>query len=196
LLGRLGLTFEIAHPDGEELPRPRERPERMARRLARQKALSVARQRPDAFVIAADTVVAYRGRILGKPQDGPSAEAMLKLLRGRMHRVITGVAVAAPGRRAPFVAHSVTVVRMRQYSGEEIAASIARGDPFDKAGAYAIQDPQLRPVASYEGCYCNVVGLPLWRLLGLLTQAGAPVPLAPALPPECATCPDRPGFWA
>lgn len=195
LLGRLGLTFDVAHPDGEELPRPRERPERMARRLAREKALSVARLRPEAFVIAADTVVVYRGRILGKPLDRPGAQAMLRLLRGRTHRVITAVAVAAPGRRAPLLAHSVTAVRMRRYTDEEIAASIARADPFDKAGAYAIQDPVFRPVASYDGCYCNVVGLPLWRLLRVLGEAHAPVPLAPALLPECAACPDRPAFW-
>ncbi len=196
LLGHLGLTFEVVPPDGDEIARPGERPERTARRLAREKALSVARQRPEAIVIAADTVVAYRGRFLGKPQSEPEARAMLGLLRGRTHRVVTAVAVAVPGRGRLLVGHSVTMVRMRHYSEGEIAASIARGDPFDKAGAYAIQDPVFRPVASHHGCYCNVIGLPLWRLLGLLTEAGVPLPPAPVLPPECDSCPDRPAAGA
>lgn len=193
LLERLGLRFEVVHPDGDEVPRPGERPERMARRLAREKAVSVAVLRTNAFVIAADTVVAYRGQLLGKPRDSAEAIAMLRLLRGRVHRVVTAVAVKTPGRMGLLVTHSVTAVRMRRYGDEEAAASVARRDPFDKAGAYAIQDPVLRPVASYAGCYCNVVGLPLWRLLYTLTEAGAPVPPDPVLPPECASCPDRPG---
>ena len=82
---------------------------------------------------------------------------------------------------------------MRPYTDEEIAASIARGEPFDKAGGYAIQDEQLRPVESYKGCYCNVVGLPLWSAIVLLRRAGLDITVdAERLLPQCASCPLRP----
>ena len=127
----------------------------MARRLARAKALAVAARYPALPVLAADTVVVFRGRLLGKPADEAEAWAMLRGLRGRWHRVITAVALARDGRTR--VDHAVTQVRMREYSDEEIAASIARGDPFDKAGAYAIQDECFRPVAEYRG-WIDLVG--------------------------------------
>ncbi len=201
LLTRLGLPFEVVAPEVEEDAGAGGRPERIARRLAAAKARAVAAQRPGATVLAADTVVAHRGRLLGKPRDAEEARAMLELLRDRTHRVITAVAVL-PSRRvetprrgvSTLVDHVVTVVRMRRYSDQEIEASIAQGDPFDKAGAYAIQDTLLRPVASYEGCYCNVVGLPLWTTVRLLGRAGLDIMRVSAgdLLPQCAACPLRP----
>ncbi len=208
LLARLGLAFDVVPPDIEEdAPASVGRPERIARRLAVAKARTVAVAEPRAVVLAADTVVAHRGLLLGKPAGAPEAAAMLRRLRAGDHRVITALAVAAPGRRR-LVAHAVTRVRMRNYSDGEIAASIARGDPFDKAGAYAIQDEALRPVERYEslpagrqGCYCNVVGLPLWTamaILGrasseLLERAGLDITALPLtnLPAQCAECPLR-----
>lgn len=189
LLGRLDLEFAVAPAEiPEELPAQAPRAERMARRLARAKALAVAARYPALPVLAADTVVVFRGRLLGKPADEAEAWAMLRGLRGRWHRVITAVAVARDRRVR--VDHAVTQVRMREYSDEEIAASIARGAPFDKAGAYAIQDECFRPVAEYRGCYCNVVGLPLALVIDLLDRVGI-VPSVPLehLPPECAHCP-------
>lgn len=190
LLGRLGVPFTVTPADVDEnVGGPGMRPERVARALARRKALAVAAQHPGSVVLAADTVVALRGRLLGKPADAAEAWAMLRALRGRRHRVITGVALAA-GRRV-WVRHVVTTVHMRSYSDDEIAASIAAGTPFDKAGAYAIQDPDFRPVACHEECYCNVVGLPLAPVIELLAGVGIQVPLTePAdLLPACASCP-------
>jgi len=213
LLGRLGLAFEVVEPEIDESTTAG-RPERIARRLASAKARAVALRRPDATIIAADTIVAHRGVLLGKPRDAAEAEATLKRLRGRTHRVVTAVAVLPPaqtgaryarlrrgGRRRPMVDHAVTSVTMRRYSDAEIAASIARGDPFDKAGAYAIQDDRLAPVAAYEGlpadrrgCYCNVVGLPLWTAARLLGRAGLDITHISAadLLPQCAECPLAP----
>jgi MAF protein len=205
LLARLGLAFEVVEPQVDERGRGG-RPEPLARRLAAAKARAVAATRPQATVLAADTVVAYRGDILGKPQDAAEAEAMLRRLRGRSHHVVTAVAVLPPartgarpgGRRRPLIDHAVTRVTMRRYSDAEIAASIARGDPFDKAGAYAIQDERLSPVEAYDslpadrrGCYCNVVGLPLWTALRLLSRVGLDITqVTPQrLLPQCAVCP-------
>ncbi|MCH7835457.1 MAG: septum formation protein Maf [Chloroflexi bacterium] len=198
LLARFGLPFEVVEPQVDE--RGLEgRPERLARRLAVAKARAVAASRPQATVLAADTVVAFRGDILGKPQDAAEAEAMLRRLRGRSHRVVTAVAVLPPaqtgarwgGRRRPLIDHAVTRVTMRRYSDAEIAASIASSNPFDKAGAYAIQDERLSPVEAYDGCYCNVVGLPLWTALRLLSRAGLDIThVTPErLLPQCAVCP-------
>ncbi len=192
LLSRLGLPFEVLAPQiDEDAAGEGGRPASTARRLSAAKARAVAAPRPDALVLAADTVVAYRGVLFGKPEDPDEARAMLSLLRGRTHRVLTTVAVLPPGRRRALLAHVFTRVTMRRYGDNEIAASIARGDPFDKAGAYAIQDPLLRPVESYKGCYCNVVGLPLWTAARLLARAGLGMAhvRADGLLPQCAQCP-------
>ncbi len=190
LLARLCPPFEVVEPEIDESALGG-RPERIARRLAAAKAGAVANARPDAIILAADTVVVHRGDLLGKPRDAAEAEATLRRLRGRVHRVVTAVAVLSPGHRRPLVEHAVTRVTMRRYTDEEIAASIARGDPFDKAGAYAIQDERLAPVAAYGGCYCNVVGLPLWTAGGLLRRAGLDITYASAtgLLPQCGECP-------
>ena len=191
LLACLGIPFEVTQPRIDEGASGR--PERVARRLAVAKARAVAARRPEAAVLAADTVVAHGATILGKPRDAAEAGAMLRRLRGRTHRVVTAVAVLPPRRRQPLVAHALTRVTMRRYTDEEIERSIARGDPFDKAGAYAIQDPRLAPVESYSGCYCNVVGLPLWTTVELLRRAGVDITriLEAAMPLQCGGCPLR-----
>lgn len=122
---------------------------------------------------------------------------MLRSLRGRWHEVITAVAFLPERESNPLIRHPVTAVRMRNYSDYEIDASIARGHPFDKAGAYGIQDPLLQPVASYEnepggalGCYCNVVGLSLWATIEMLRKAGVRVDArVEQLLRQCADCP-------
>lgn len=148
----------------------------------------------NAAIVAADTVVALDAAILPKPSDAEEALQMLSSLRGRQHSVVTAVAVMRPGGRAALVRHPVTRVRMRDYRDDEVEQSIARGDPFDKAGAYGIQDKLLHPVESYEGCYCNVVGLSLWATLEVLRKADidtSHVSVSQLLP-QCATCPLRP----
>jgi len=194
LLACLGLPFRVVAPDVDEDASSNAdlTPEEMAEALARAKALAVAQREGRGLVLAADTLVVDGDTVLGKPRDAAEAAAMLRRLRDRAHRVITGVAVVDASRpTAILVDHVSTAVRMRPYSDDELAAYIARGEPFDKAGAYAIQDPQFRPVASYDGCYCNVVGLPLRAVIRLLRRAGLDITdghLA-RLPRECAGCP-------
>ncbi len=175
LFSLLGLPFQVAAAQMEEEAEAGEAPQDMAGRLALAKARVVAALHPEALVVGCDTVVALRGEVLGKPADAAEAGAMLRRLRGRPHRVCTGVAVVGQGREAVEVAE--TTVLMRPYSDVELVAYIASGDPLDKAGAYAIQHPVFRPVASWEGCYANVVGLPLCHLVRLL-RAWSVVPAA------------------
>jgi MAF protein len=193
LLSLLGIPFEVRPAEVAEEFGDGARPEIVARRLAREKAEAARLADGTAPILAADTVVALDGAMLGKPADGDEARRMLEALRGRTHGVITAVAVLPHGERGALIRHPATSVTMRAYSDAEIAASIARGDPFDKAGAYAIQDGIFRPVESYEGCYCNVVGLPLWSTIELLQKAGLPVSVdAGDLLPQCGACPLRP----
>lgn len=189
LLALLGLPFEVRPPAVLEQV-DSANPVIVASRLARAKAEAARLAEPDAPILAADTLVVHDGDILGKPRDAAEAEAMLRRLRGETHRVITAVAVIPAGGRAALLRHPETTVRMRSYSDAEIAESIGRGDPFDKAGGYAIQDERLRPVESYDGCYCNVVGLSLWTAVTLLRRGGVDITVdAASLLPQCAICP-------
>jgi len=188
LLALLGLEFEVRPVDVEEVFRG-SRPELDARRLAREKAEAVRLLEPRAPVLAADTIVVLDGVALGKPRDADEARAMLLALRGRTHDVITAVALLPRGERAVLARQPLTRVTMRSYTDDEIAASIARGDPFDKAGAYAIQDESFRPSKSFDGCYCNVVGLPLWSVIEMLRKSGVASPATDRLLPQCAACP-------
>ena len=167
-----------------------------AQNLALQKAQSVAKSDATVPVVGADTiVVAPDGRILNKPKDAAAARSMLRTLRDGDHQVITAIAVIPPGEnQLPIVDHLVTTGRMRDYTDEEIEEYIATGDPFDKAGAYGIQHPQFRPVESLDGCYLNVVGLPLCLLDRLLRRTGI-TPRGPGAPApkngNCSYCAER-----
>jgi MAF protein len=193
LLAHLGLPFRVVVPEAEEdaAPPSSGQPEEVAEALALAKAEAVAGEEREGVVIAADTIVVDGDTILGKPADGSEAAATLRRLRGKTHRVITGLAVIDAGSGERAASHVVTAVRMRRYSDAEIAAYVARGEPLDKAGAYAIQDEQFHPVASYDGCYCNVVGLPLKALIGLLRRAGLDITphSLEDLPSQCGGCP-------
>jgi septum formation protein len=158
--------------------------------LATAKAEHIARERPGQIVVAADTVVFDEGALYGKPVEAEEARAMLRTLAGKSHRVVTGVAVAVDGRVQSDA--SVSTVTMRALTDPEIDAYVATGSPLDKAGAYAIQDDEFGLVESLDGCYCNVVGLPLWRLRTLLDRAGAPSADPGATFDRCQLCPDRP----
>ncbi len=193
LLAHLGVPFRVVVPEVEEDAEPASsgQPEELADALALAKAEAVARDEEEGIVIAADTIVVDGDTILGKPADGAAAAETLRRLRGKTHRVITGLAVVDVGSGRRAASHVVTAVRMRDYSDAEIAAYVARREPLDKAGAYAIQDEQFHPVASYDGCYCNVVGLPLKALVILLRRAGLDIRIDSLrdLPPQCAACP-------
>jgi septum formation protein len=166
LLRNAGIPFEVQSTQIAEDPLPGESAKECAERLAREKALAVARHRPQDVVLGADTVVVIDGQILGKPVDRDDAARMLRMLSGREHQVITGVCLVVSGQWS--VASEATVVTMSEISGQEIADYIATGEPMDKAGAYAIQGIASRWIPRIEGDYSNVVGLPValvWRML-------------------------------
>ena len=183
----LGLTPEIAHSQIDEAIHPGERPAAAALRLAAEKATAVAPAWPDHFVIAADTmVISQDGEALGKPACPADARDMLARLRGRRHRVVTAQAIRYRDRL--LLDHLSTLATMRDYSESEIERYIQSGDPFDKPGAYAIQHPIFRPVRFIDGCYLNVLGLPLCRTTQLLRKAGFPQPLPELRGPWCRLC--------
>jgi septum formation protein len=170
LLRRAGLPCRVRPAYVDERVQPGETPEAHVARLARAKA--EASRRSGELVLGADTVVVAGERILGKPQDERDAARMLRLLSGRVHRVLTGICLLGPGSRSrPRTAVVETRVWFRRLSAEEIADHVATGEPMDKAGAYAIQGYASRFVERIEGCYFNVVGLPVSRVYGLLRQA-------------------------
>ena len=194
LFSRLALPFEVRPAEVDEGTTARGDPQIVSRRLARTKAEAARLADPEAVIVAADTVVALNGFILGKPIDPEDAGRMLRELRDRDHDVVSAVAVMRAGGRAALLRHPLTRVKIRYFGDDEIEASIARGDPFDKAGGYAIQDDLFRPVEGYEGCYCNVVGLSLWATIEVLRKADVDVShvsMADLLP-QCAACPLRP----
>lgn len=134
------------------------------------KARDVAAQHPDSLVIGADTIVVVDGRILGKPRDTSDAAGMLASLGGRTHQVYSGIAVIREG--VEHTAVECTDVTFRPLSDEIVSRYIATGEPMDKAGAYAIQGRGSVLIESIEGCYFNVVGLPIYRLSTLLERFG------------------------
>ncbi len=176
LLGRLELAFEVEAADVDEQAISGATPEEVTARVAAAKAEAV--HRPGQVTIGADTAVVVEGEILGKPRSPQEATAMLCRLRGRGHCVLTAVAVLVDGHRQVEVV--ATEVVMRDYTDEEIAAYVASGDPFDKAGAYAVQHRAFHPVAEVRGCYENVVGLPLCRVAQALEKEGIRVPVPPS----------------
>lgn len=172
LLESLSLSFSVMPAHVDERPHPAEDPKDYVARLARSKAEHLAAQFRSAWVLGADTVVALERRILGKPADAAAARGMLSSLSGREHTVMTGVAVVRHDTGFTVVDIVSTRVRFHHLRGADIEAYIATGEPFDKAGAYAIQGGGGRFVAALEGCYNNVVGLPLERAMALLRAAG------------------------
>ena len=172
LLETLSVPFRVLPAHVDERPHAAERPEAYVARLARTKAEHVARQFPSSWVLGADTVVVLDQRILGKPADTAAAHAMLSSLSGREHTVLTGVAVV---RLDMGIAQGDVVntrVRFHDLQATDIEAYISTGEPFDKAGAYAVQGRGGQFVAALQGCYNNVVGLPLVRTMALLRAAG------------------------
>lgn len=170
LLGRLGLEFEVEPPDIDESYVDHEMPAAHAERLAREKAVTVARRQPDALVIGSDTIVVLGDDVLGKPRDAAEALTMLLRLEGRDHQVFTGIAVAH-GDRIESALEQVRV-RFRSLRRAECEAYVATGEPLDKAGAYGIQGFGSALVECIEGDYFAVMGLPVVRTLALLKRLG------------------------
>jgi septum formation protein len=176
ILRNAGIQFEVRATDVDESRLTGEVPGDYVRRLALAKALSAATEyrdsRDEALVLGADTVVVVDADILGKPASQDDARSMLRRISGRMHEVHTGLAlVRAPGTMQRVV-EEITRVHFASLTEREIEDYIATGEAFDKAGAYAIQGIAGRYVSRIEGCYFNVMGLPLARLWSLLRELG------------------------
>ena len=171
LLARLNLTFEMLPSELLEDRLPRETPRAHAERLAREKSLDVSARRPEALVLAGDTVVVRDGTVLGKPVHEQEALTMLLSLAGRSHTVITGLALAAPGQGVRSGALE-TQVTFRAFGPEVARRYVDTGEPMDKAGAYGIQGLGGALVERIQGDYHTVVGLPIPLLLDLLEDAG------------------------
>ncbi len=171
LLRNAGVRFTVDPAHVPEQPLAGEPPIDYAQRLARAKALAVLARHPGDAVLGADTLVVIDEHLLEKPADADDAARMLRLLSAHTHQVITGVCLVAPGFERTEA--EVTRVTFSQISDEEIAAYIRTGEPMDKAGAYGIQGIASRWVTGIEGCYFNVVGLPVARVYRLLREAEA-----------------------
>lgn len=172
LLGQMGIkNFKMISPDVDESVEPGLSPAEIVERLSRRKAAAAAgKAGPDCLIIAADTVVALDGAVLGKPRNKEGAFAMLAALSGREHHVYTGVTVLQGERTV--TEHEETAVAFRALEEEEIWGYIATGEPMDKAGAYGIQGLGALLVSGIRGDYCNVVGLPVFRLGRMLGRFG------------------------
>jgi MAF protein len=176
LLPLLGLPFVIKIARIDERIREGEPPTEFVLRMSQAKAHAVEDVGPDELIVAADTIVVLDGQILGKPADRGEATEMLHRLRGRSHHVFSSISVRHPAGRKTVCELGETLVWMRDYTDDEIAAYVSSGDPLDKAGAYAIQHAGFDPVSRVEGCWLTVMGFPLCHLGRALAQFGVVVP--------------------
>ena len=171
LLRQEGFEFTVKPAHVDEIRRAGERPEEFARRLAREKALNIARTAAaGTLVLGADTIVVVNGEILGKPVDAEDAARMLRVLSGRTHQVITAVCLVQAPDTLKAMGQETTSVKFRPLGQPEIDAYISSGEPFDKAGAYGIQGQASNFVAAIDGDYSNVVGLPVQLVRAMLKR--------------------------
>jgi septum formation protein len=169
ILRSVGWEFEKHVPDIDEIERDGESPEDYVLRLGAEKAAKIAVDHPTRCVLAADTTVVIDPHMLGKPIDMDDAVRMIKLLAGRWHEVLTGVAVAEHGSTRTALAR--TRVKFADMTDDEVAFLAAKGDPLDKAGAYAIQAQAALFIDGIEGDYWNIVGLPVRLVYELIREA-------------------------
>ncbi len=170
LLKSLGLTFKVVPSNCQEDHAPQKAMEDVVLRNARIKGLAVAKAHPAALVISADTIVTIDNRIMGKPKNEEEAFEMLKALSGKTHLVYTGIGLFLNRYEASALDAVCTRVTFRNLTEEEILAYINTGEPFDKAGGYGIQGQGALLVEGIQGCYYNVVGLPLARFFTMLNE--------------------------
>lgn len=191
LLSTISFPFHIIDSGIEETLSGRHSPAATASILASRKAEAVARRICTGIVLAADTVIDFRKQLWGKPDHYDHALKMLQMLRGEPHNVITALAVLNKCEGLKVVSTVVTEVRMRDYRDDEIREYLETGEPFDKAGSYAIQGLGGRLVDSTSGCYNNVIGLPLCETVELLRFVGLPLSEQTAICclPSGKTCP-------
>lgn len=172
LLKQIGLRFRVFCCDVDETPPPGLNPPQLVELLAERKAAGIAGKLDEGIVLGADTVVVWQGQLLGKPLHEEDAVRMLSKLQGSAHEVYTGVALIEAGSGRSLVDHERTVVYFRSLGENEIRRYAATGEPLDKAGAYAVQGSAAIFIHRLEGCYTNVVGLPLARLAVMLKEFG------------------------
>jgi nucleoside triphosphate pyrophosphatase len=175
LLRNARIEFKVQPTSVLEVPESGESPDACAKRLAREKALAIAKVHAGEFVLGADTIVVVAGEMLAKPEDAQDAERMLGLLSGRSHQVITGVCLigdSKPNGRFEDVRAETTSVTMRPLTDQEIRFYARSGEPMDKAGGYAIQGIASRWISRIEGDYSNVVGLPVSLVYRMLQEHG------------------------
>ncbi len=187
----LDADLDVIGSNGDEpSPEAGESPSEYVQRMAELKARGASPSKGRTIIIGADTSVVLDDTVLGKPADAAEAERMLRSLRGRVHSVITGIAVLDTATGKCETSARSSNVHLRQYTDDEMLAYIASGEPFDKAGAYAAQDRHFRPAIRIEGCYLNVVGLPLCDTLTLLGKMGVAAGIRKdwKIPEECENC--------
>ncbi len=172
LLRQIGVDFDIFPADVNESILAGESPEDYAVRVSLDKVRVVAKKVGEGIIIAADTIVVFKDIVLGKPVDSEDAKRMLEMLSGKMHRVITGLAVMNAATGVVICRASTTSVWFRNLDEDEVKKYVLSGEPLDKAGAYGIQGKGALLVARIEGCYNNVVGLPLALLDEVLREFG------------------------
>ncbi|MBN1310934.1 MAG: septum formation protein Maf [Anaerolineae bacterium] len=171
LLVLVGLPFETTNADIDERVLSDEAPEDYARRLSREKAQAASKYiNGNQLILAADTIVVDGYDVLGKPRNAEEAAAILRRLRGRTHQVYTAITLLDTATAQGITDLAGSPVQMRNYSDTEIAEYIAGGDPFDKAGAYAIQHTGFHPVENFGHCMANVIGLPLCHVTRSLRE--------------------------
>ncbi len=167
---RLGLDCPAVAADIVEEHRAGESPDDFARRMAEEKALAVARQRPDSWVLGADTIVVLGEEVLGKPRDAAEALTMLQRLNGRVHRVVSGFSLRHHNRQMCETRHATSEVFFHHFPDEVLAAYVRNGEPLDKAGTYGIQGIGAFLVREIHGSCANVIGLPLAEVIQLLLE--------------------------
>jgi septum formation protein len=191
LLAEFGVPFQTVDSDAPETIDPRLDPESQAVEIAEQKARTVASQLAAGIVLGADTIVVLDGTLLGKPVDAADATSMLHRLSGREHLVVTGIVVVDAESGLLRASAVTSVVGFRALTESEIAQYVASGEPSGKAGAYAIQGLGAGLISNLEGCFSNVVGLPICETARLLSAAG--VAINPTWPgcrlPDGRLCP-------
>ncbi|HEX8949414.1 MAG TPA: Maf family protein, partial [Dissulfurispiraceae bacterium] len=175
LLEGTGLKFEVDASDYEEDMSVRMEPHKLARFLSREKAKAIAERHKNALIIAADTFIVFKGRLLGKPHTGKEATKMLEMLSSKSHSVITGYTVLDTGTKKVVTGSEETKVYFKRLSEKEIRNYVRTKEPLDKAGAYAIQGLGAVIVERIEGDFFNVVGLPLSALVESLKKFGVQV---------------------
>jgi septum formation protein len=185
ILETAGIPFQVKVANVDESVHSGEAPNSYVRRVAAAKAMAVPRE-PGDVILAADTTVVAAGQILGKPEDANDAKRMLRLLSGEFHEVLTGICIFS-GTKLQIDAES-TLVYFSKLSEEEIESYVHSGEPMDKAGGYAIQGLASKYIQRVEGCYFNVVGLPISLVYRHLKAVGVTKPITPECGPPTLPC--------